>query len=308
MLHTILGAGGSVGNALAYELINSQKKVRLVSRSNFTISGAESYKADLTSYPEALASLKDTDFAFLCVGLPYDSKIWDKVWHIIMQNIIDACKTTGTKLIFFDNVYMYGKVNGEMTEDTPYNPCSRKGEVRAKIALLLEEEIKKKNINAIIARSADLYGPYITDRSVPYFLVIDKLLKNKKPQWIVDPDKKHTYSYTIDCAKGMNMLSEDDACYNQVWHLPTCNSEINGRKFIEIASKELGVSPNFSILKKGLMKFAGLFNKRIYESIEMLYQFQFDYLFDSSKFEKYFNYKPISYYNGIQETIEFFKY
>ena len=30
------------------------------------------------------------------------------------------------KLIFFDNVYMYGKVNGIMTEETAFNPCSKK--------------------------------------------------------------------------------------------------------------------------------------------------------------------------------------
>ena len=30
------------------------------------------------------------------------------------------------RLMFFDNVYMYGKVDGRMTEETPFNPCSRK--------------------------------------------------------------------------------------------------------------------------------------------------------------------------------------
>jgi len=64
---------------------------------------------------------------------------------------------------------MYGKVAGQMTETTPYNPCSRKGEIRAKIATLLEDEIKKKNLNAIIARAADLYGPYATKNSLPIF-------------------------------------------------------------------------------------------------------------------------------------------
>jgi hypothetical protein len=48
---------------------------------------------------------------------------------------------------------MYGRVNGKMTETTPYNPCSRKGEIRAKTVMLLENEISKKNINAIVARS-----------------------------------------------------------------------------------------------------------------------------------------------------------
>jgi hypothetical protein len=45
-----------------------------------------------------------------------------------MDNAIEACKRARAKLIFFENVYMYGKVSGPMTEETPFNPCSKKGE------------------------------------------------------------------------------------------------------------------------------------------------------------------------------------
>ena len=38
---------------------------------------------------------------------------------------------------FFDNVYIYGKGDGVMTETTPYNPCSRKEEIRAKVSEIL---------------------------------------------------------------------------------------------------------------------------------------------------------------------------
>jgi len=55
MNHTILGAGGSIGNALTSELLKTNDKIRLVSRSNYSIKGTESYKADLTSYEETVA-------------------------------------------------------------------------------------------------------------------------------------------------------------------------------------------------------------------------------------------------------------
>jgi len=38
---------------------------------------------------------------------------------------------------------MYGLVKGIMTEETPYNPFSKKGEVRAEIARMLEKEFNK---------------------------------------------------------------------------------------------------------------------------------------------------------------------
>jgi hypothetical protein len=39
----------------------------------------------------------------------------------------------------------------------------------------------------------------------------------------------------------------------------------------------------------------------------MLYQSEFDYYFDSTKFNNYFNYSPMPYAEGIARTIEFFK-
>jgi nucleoside-diphosphate-sugar epimerase len=307
MRHTILGAGGSVGNALAYELLKSKETVRLVSRSNYSIQETESYKADIRSYQETLNSIKNSDVVYLCAGLPYDSKIWAELWPMIMQNSIDACKSVNAKLIFFDNVYMYGKVSGKMIETTPYNPCSRKGEIRARIATLLENEIRQKNIDAIIARSADLYGPYATKNSLPYILTIDKLINGKSAQWMIDINKLHSYTYTIDCAKGLILLSNRDECYNQIWHLPTYNPAIDGKTFIDLVAQELGVASNYSVLKKWMIKMVGIFSKTVFESYEMLYQSEFDYYFDSIKFNDYFNYQPKIYKDGIHETIEFVK-
>jgi nucleoside-diphosphate-sugar epimerase len=307
MRHTILGAGGSIGNALAYELLKTKEDVRLVSRSNYSIPGAESFKADLTSYEETLKSVKNSDIVYLCVGLPYDARVWADLWPKVMQNSINACKSAKAKLIFFDNVYMYGKVDGKMTESTAFNPCSKKGEARAKTVMLLENEINIKNINAIIARSADLYGPYATKTSVPYILVIDKLMYGKRAQWMLDLNKIHSLTYTIDAAKGMILLSNDESCYNQTWHLPTCNPPLDGESFIRLVAEELGVQPDYTVLKRWMLKMAGMFDKTISESYEMLYQSEFDYHFDSTKFNNYFNYNPIPYSAGIYETIEFFK-
>ena len=100
MKHTILGAGGSIGNALAHELLKNKEDIRLVSRSNYSIPGTESCKADLTSYEETLNSVENSDIVYLCLGLPYDSKLWSELWPKIMHNSIDACKRVNSKLIF----------------------------------------------------------------------------------------------------------------------------------------------------------------------------------------------------------------
>ncbi len=303
--HTILGAGGSIGNSLTYELLKNKQEVRLVSRSGYSSEGTTSVKADLTSFEDTYKSIKGSDIVYLCAGLPYDYKIWKDQWPKIMKNTIDACIKANTKLIFFDNVYMYGKVEGKMTEETPYNPCSKKGEIRAQIDRMLEEQIDKKNIRAIIARSADLYGPYATKTSIPYVLVMNRLLNKKRPLWMVNAKVKHSFTNTLDCARGLYLLGSSDNNFNQVWHLPTVNEPINMEDFINILNKELNLNFKPYVLNKFIIKMTGIIDSTTKELYEMLYQFDSDYEFDSSKFNKHFNYTPISYKEGIKETIEF---
>ena len=307
MLHTILGAGGSIGNSLAVGLIRSNENVRLVSRRKFGFEGAEIVKGDLLSYADTLAAVKGSDIVYLCAGLKYETKIWADEWPKIMSNIIGVCKNTNIKLIFFDNVYMYGKVEGKMTEGTPYNPCSKKGEIRAKIATMLQNEIKSENIKAIIARAADLYGLYCSTNSVPYIMAISNLMNGKGAKWLLNVETPHSYTYTIDCAKAMYMLAQDDEAFGQVWHMPTCNPPMTGKMFIEIVAEELGLPPKYSELKKWMIKLGGFFDPTVKELWEMLYQYESPYYFDSTKFEKHYEFRPISYEKGIKDTIQFLK-
>jgi len=306
MKHTILGAGGSVGNSLANQLLKTNEQIRLVSLSNYSIPGTESFQADITSYEKTLKSIMGSDIVYLCAGLPYDSKIWNDLWPKIMKNVIDACKKADARLVFFDNVYMYGKVEGKMVETTPYNPCSKKGEVSAKTVMLLENEINKGNIQAIIARSADLYGPYSKETSILYLLAIEKYLKGKSAQWFIDANQYHSFTYTVDSANGMILLAKCEECCNQIWHLPTYNP-LNGETLIHMIAKEIGTAPDYSVLNRWQLKVISMFDKTVSESYEMLYQSEFTYYFDSTKFNTFFDYKPKSYYQGIHDTIEFIK-
>jgi nucleoside-diphosphate-sugar epimerase len=305
--HIILGAGGAIGNALTNELKSKKEKIKLVSRSGLKVEGTESAKADLTNFELTKNVIEDSSIVYLVAGLPYNYSIWKEQWFKIMRNVVEASKGKNARLIFFDNVYSYGKVNGPMTEETPYNPCSKKGELRTKLNQYLEEEIKKENLKAIIVRAADFYGPYSEKMSVPFILGIQNLAKGRKAQWLVDTKPKHSYTYTIDCGKALYLLATTESADNQVWHLPTASPPLTGDQFIQLAAVNLNTKAGSFLLKSWMVKLTGLFNKQIGELYEMLYQNKYDYIFDSSKFEKYFNFKPTSYEEGIKETIRFAK-
>jgi nucleoside-diphosphate-sugar epimerase len=301
-MQTILGANGVIARELAKTLPQYTNEIRLVSRIPKKINKSDLVlSADLTNYEQTLKAVENSEIVYLTVGLDYDIKTWQFKWPLIMQNVINACKKYNAKLVFFDNVYMYGKVDGIMTENTPINPCSKKGEVRAKIAGMILDEVKQGNIQAIIARAADFYGPK-TATSFVNALVFDNLKKGKKAQWMANVNKVHSFTYTPDAGKATAILGNTAFAFNQVWHLPTQANPLTGKEIINLVAKSYGVKPNYMILGKMILRFAGLFNSIARESIEMLYQYEADYRFDSSKFEKAFNFNPVSYSDGIKYT------
>ena len=176
------------------------------------------------------------------------------MWPAIMQNTIDACKEHNSKLIFFDNIYCLGKVNGAMTEESPFNPTSKKGQVRAAIATQLLNEIKAGNITALIARAADFYGPGCKT-SMFNILIADNLAKGKKAQYMVNADYKHSFTYTPDCGNALWLLSQREDAFYQVWHIPTAHPPLTGKELIRLAAEEFGVEPKFYPLKQGLHTF-----------------------------------------------------
>jgi nucleoside-diphosphate-sugar epimerase len=228
------------------------------------------------------------------------------MWPRIMANAIEGCKRSGAKLIFFDNVYMYGKVSGLMTEHTPFNPCSKKGEVRAKIATSLMNEWKAGALTAMIARAADFYGPE-TPNGLPNLLVFKALAKNQKVSWLANDSVPHSYTYTPDAARSLVTLGESESAWNQTWHVATTPNPPTGKEFIAMATKEFGVAPRYRVLSKPMVRLIGWFNPLVGEVYEMLYQNDSPYLFDSSKFARAFTFSDTPYAEGIRATAASFQ-
>jgi len=306
-MQTILGSSGIIGKELAKALPQYTNKIRLVSRKPKKINeNDEFFKANLLNAEETTKAVEGSEVVYLTVGLQYDTNIWRTQWTPLMNNVIGACKKNKSKLVFFDNVYSYGRVDGWMTEETPVKPDSEKGKVRAELGEMILKEVEQGNIKAIIAKAADFYGPE-TPLSFVNIMVFDNFKKGKKAQWFIDVNKKHSFTFTPDAGKGTAILGNTESAYNQIWHLPTNKNVLTGKEFIELAAKAMGVKPEYTVVKKWMVQMLGLFNKVIKESVEMLYQNDSDYLFDSTKFEKAFNFKPISYEEGIINTAKSIK-
>ncbi|MBZ5857780.1 NAD-dependent epimerase/dehydratase family protein [Flavihumibacter profundi] len=304
-MQTILGSGGAIGKPLALELAKYTGNVRLVARNPQKVNATdELFPADLTNKELVDAAVKGSEVVYLAAGLEYKLSVWQRDWPRIMENVIEACVRHKASLVFFDNVYMYAPEEiPHMTEKSRVNPCSEKGKVRATLEKMIFDATRDRQLHALIARSADFYGPAIKT-SMLKMIVVDNFLKGKKAMWQMDATKIHSFTNTEDAAKATAQLGNTPDAYGQVWHLPTSPEKLTGREFIEMIAAMMGTKPRYTILNRTMCTILGIFIPVLRELKEMMYQNDRDYFFDSSKFEQRFGWGATPYRQGIKVMVE----
>lgn len=306
-LHTILGAGGVIGRELSQQLSCLSKRIREVSRHpGPPHSNAELVAADLTDAKATSLAVAGSDVVYLVAGLAYNTATWQKQWPLVMRNVIGACRQHGARLVFLDNVYAYGHVEGVMTEATPFNPCSRKGEVRAAVATTLLDAMRCGEVQALIARSADFYGPGAA-LSFLEAVLFARLRAGKSPQWLGDPAAVHTFTFTPDIGQALAALGQCPAAFGQTWHLPTARqldgNEVTGSALTAAACAIAAQPTRLQVPPPWLVHTMGWVIPVIRENNEMFYQLNHAYRFDGSKTEKALGWQATPYAAGLRQTM-----
>ncbi len=289
---------------MPFELKTFTNQIRLVSRNPKKVNSTDDiFPANLSDPAQVEKAVAGSTVVYLMVGFDYNLKVWQEKWPKLMKATIDACILHKAKLVFFDNVYMYAdKTMGHMTEESQINPSSKKGMVRKEIAEMLLQATKTGKLKALIARSADFYGPN-NEKSMLTEIVYKNLKKGKKANWMMDADKKHSFTYTPDAAKATALLGNTEDAYNQVWHLPTDKDTLTGREISALFSMAMQTKAEISTLPMWMLKILGIFIPMLREMPEMMYQYDREYFFDSEKFSKRFDFKTTTYAEGVKLTV-----
>ncbi|MEE6129939.1 NAD-dependent epimerase/dehydratase family protein [Chryseobacterium arthrosphaerae] len=302
-MQTILGANGQIGEELARELKrNFTSDIRIVSREAKKINDTdEVFSADLSIREKAIEAVKGSEIAYFTLGLPISSDLWEKQFPLILRNVIDACKMNGTKLVFFDNTYMYPQDDRVLTENTTFAPVGRKGRVRREMAEMVLKEIQSGELEAVICRAPEFYGPGKT-QSITNTLVFNTIKEGKKLKVPLSANKKRSLIWTPDASRATALIGNTPDVFGQTWHLPVDKSHPTYREFIRTASGIYGRDLKYSVVPKFVFKLGALFNKRVKELLELLPRYEHDNVFDDSKFRNRFpDFQVTSYKQGISQ-------
>jgi nucleoside-diphosphate-sugar epimerase len=231
---------------------------------------------------------------------------WPERFPPLMQAILTGVAHSGAKLVFGDNVYMYGPNGGQpLHEGLPYTATTRKGSTRARIAQSLLDAHAAGTARVTIGRAADFYGPRCTDSTVGT-IVFGAILAGKPANLLGNLDLPHTYYYIRDFAKGLVILGSHDQADGQAWHIPSPPT-LTTRQFVTQVAEQAGKPLKLQVAGPFLVSVLALFNPMLRELKEMLYQNTEPYIVDHSRFVAAFGDISTPHAQAIDETLAWFR-
>lgn len=299
-MQTIIGSTGPIGTMLASNLTAFTQDIRLVSRNPVKVNPTDSLvNADLLNLSQTMNAVEGSAIVYFTAGLPLDTKIWLDQWPIIMSNIIEACVFHNAKLVFLDNTYMYPQTSEILTEETPFAPVGKKGDIRSSITHQLLNAMRTRHLEALICRAPEFYGPGKT-KSYTNSLVFGPLLQKQPAKVPLNSQTKRSLIYTPDASRAIALLGNTSRTFGETWHLPCFENILTYDELIHLAAHIFDTKPEYKIISKWQFKVGALFSKNLKEMQELLPRYEQDNLFSSEKFKKAFpTFKTTSYEKGL---------
>ena len=304
--HVVFGATGAIGGAVVGELARAGRRVRAVSRGGQAPDGATGMAADASDRAQAARAAAGASVIYHCASPPYTQ--WPELFPILTGSILGAAESSGAKLVFADNLYAYGPVDGPLREDLPAAARGPKGRIRAEMAAGLLAAHREGRARVVIGRASDYYGPHGTG-SVAGATVFGRILAGKKPRWTGRLDQPHTFHYLPDIARGLVVLADRREADGQVWHLPAAGP-LSAQQFFDLIATAAGqpAPARASIAGPALLAVAGVFSPLLREMRETTYQFRAPFVIDASKFEAALGpLEPTAHPDAVRRTIAWYR-
>jgi nucleoside-diphosphate-sugar epimerase len=305
MPENVIFGTGPLGLAVARRLVSSGKGVRLVNRSGKAQGppGAEVFAADASDPAAARRACQGATVVFHCATHSYGQ--WDKVLPPIMNGIIEGAAAASARLVYGDNLYAYGPVDGPIREDLPYKPVGPNTKARAEVATMLMKAHAVGNVRATIGRASDFYGPH-AHQSKAGDLIFARAIAGKPAQVVGNPDLPHTLTFIDDFAAGLVTLSQQEKALGEAWHVPNAET-VTTRRFVEMVFDQLHQPLKLQRAPMIFINLMALAVPPMRAVKETMYQSARPWVVDHSKYERAFGAQPTPHESAIEATIAWFR-
>jgi nucleoside-diphosphate-sugar epimerase len=293
-----------VGRAVIDELVRRRHRVRAVARHGAPDlpPGVEFTPADVTDADDARRALAGAGVVYHAASAPYH--LWPQLLPPLMSGVIAGAGAAGARVVYADNLYAYGPVDGPLTEDLPPRASGPNGRVRAELADQLLEAHRAGMVQATIGRASDYYGPR-GRQSQAGERVFMPALRGKPAQVLGNPDLPHTFTYLGDFAHGLVTLGTHEEALGQVWHVPSA-ATVTPREFVALVFEAAGRPAKLSVLPSPVLAVLGVVNPTLRAVREQIYQLERPFVVDHSKFAKAFGVQVTPHPDAVRVTLGWF--
>ncbi|OGO69311.1 MAG: hypothetical protein A2Z37_04330 [Chloroflexi bacterium RBG_19FT_COMBO_62_14] len=298
-LHVVFGAG-PLGKWTARALVNMGKSVRMVNRSGKASglpASVEVVASDAYDLHRNIELTRGAEVIYQCARPRYSE--WVEKFPPLQTAILEAAAANSAKLIVGDNLYMYGRPSGILREDSPLAPNSTKGRLRAEMAQAVLEAHASGKVRAAIGRASDFFGP--DDRGLTRYAILPAT-QGRPVNLLGQTDLPHTYTYVADFGRLLAELGTREEALGQVWFAPS-NAPVTQAEFVDLLEAELGRSVRKRVAGAMILRMAGLFNRDLAASVEMLFLWTNPYVVDTGKAERAFAWKATPLRESLRQTL-----
>lgn len=295
-LHVVLGAG-QIGTRLVELLRARGLRVRQVRRTA-AAADPDLVTGDITDLDFARRATAGAAVVYDCMNPAYHR--WPQELLPIARGALHGAAHAGARLVALDCLYMYGRPTGPLREDTPLRPCSKKGELRVRLAEMRLAADRRGDVPVAIARASDFFGadlPYSVWN--PRFFA--RIFAGRPGEVFGDPDLPHAYTSADDVARALLTLGASDGGFGQIWHIPTPPAE-STRALATRLGRALGLDVTVKSVPRWLVRALGLASPMLREMVEMLYQWEVPFVVDDSKFRAAFGWGATPIDDAVART------
>jgi len=302
--HVIIGAG-QVGRHLAGLLAAQGHEVTVVTRSGSGPEHVTRVAADAADRDRLVEIARGADALYNVAAPPYTR--WPQDWPPLAAALLATAEATGAVLVTSGNLYLYGPVEGPMTEDLPVAPVGHKGRIRAKLwsDALAAHEAGRARVTEV--RSADFFGPGAGDQTPVGTRFVPPLLAGRRVSFPGDLAAAHSWTYLPDVARALAVAGTDERAWGRAWHTPT-NPPLSARALAgRISAVAAAPTPRLSRMPPWIVYAIGVVSPLVRELRETRYQFERPFVVDSSAFESTFGVSATPMDEALDATVESYR-
>lgn len=304
-VHVVIGASGATGGALVRELARRGHSVRAVNQGgNAQVpDGVEVLAGDATDAARMREVCADAEVVYNAVNPPFAT--WRETFPAAVDGVLAGAQAAGARMVFVDDTWMYGRLNGPMTEDLPSRPVSDRGVLRAWLADKVLAAHAAGRVRTVIGRAPELYGPAV--ESLLGRTIFGSAVAGRPAVWGGELDQPLTPMFVDDFAHGLANLGESDEALGRVWHVPT-PAPTTARQFFALVSAATGRQLRVVRVGERAVRAVGTVWPIARDGAQMLYQFGQPHVVDSSRYTEVFGAGQVtSYEDGVRRTVNWYR-